>query len=354
MKKIIAFIVVIAVVGGAGLFLKKQKEAVAHLQKPKNYLHSVDVTFAKTKEVQERREFLAEVQASDSAFIASKFAANIKKIYVNENDAVKKGDLLISLDDKEILANLNSLKEQRVALQADSDNAKTVLDRNKKLFAIAAISQEAYDASLVMYKNKRAALHGVEEKIKQTQAQLRYLNIRAPFSGRVGSKLADEGSLAIAAKPLITLNSADQKLLFSFVDTDKPIMPGQKVYIDGKLIGTIAKRYDNAKNGLLVAEVKPLFALPFANHSYKTVSVVVASATGCSVATNALVHKKDGIYVMVYKGGRFHARKVDVLLVNESEALLESCPKAPVAVASEAKLSILPTYGEVLIDEGRE
>jgi RND family efflux transporter MFP subunit len=352
MKKIIAFIIIVAVAVGAGLFLKKQKEGVANLAKPKIYTHSVTVVHAKQKRVNETREFLAQLEATNSAFIASKFSANIKKIYVNENDKVTKGELLISLDDSEIKANLASLQEQKTALAADLHNAKTILNRNKKLFAIAAISKEAYDTSSVVYKNKLSALRTVNEKIKQTKSQLHYLNIRAPFNGRVGAKLADNGSLALPGKPILTLNSDDQKLVFSFVDGQKPILQGQKVFIGSELIGSISKRYDDAKNALLVAEVKPNKALPYANKSFKTIAVVVESAEGCSVPVNALLHKKDGVYILLYKDQKFYAKKVDIVLQNDNEALLSSCVEEPIATASEAKLSLLPTYGKIIINEG--
>ncbi|MEN4053218.1 MULTISPECIES: efflux RND transporter periplasmic adaptor subunit [Sulfurimonas] len=353
MKKIIALVIVAVVVVGAGIFLKKQKDAVAHLQTPKMYTHNVDVVHAQNKRVEESRVFLAEIVATNSAYIASKFSANIKKIYVNENDVVKKGALLIALDDSEIKATLASLRQQKVALEADLDNAKNILERNKKLFAIAAISQEAYDTSNVVYKNKLSALKSVDEKIKQTKSQLKYLNIRAPFNGRVGSKLANDGSLALPGKALLTLNSDDQKLLFSFVDTTKPILEGQKVYLNNKLIGKVTKRYDDAKNALLVAEVKPFKALPYANKSFKTISVVVDSAEGCTLPLNALLHKTDGVYAMLYKDKKFTAKKVDVLLQNDREAIISECIEEPVATASEAKLSLLPSYGQVVVNEDR-
>ena len=350
MKKIILIISAFAVIAAAGVFLKQQKEEVANLPKPKTFIHSVAVVKAKVQTVEDKREFLAQLQATDSAYIASKFSANIKKIYVNENDIVKKGELLIALDDSEIKANLASLNQQKVALQADLNNAKRILQRNKKLYEIEAISKEAYDNSNVVYKNKYSALKSVKEKIKQTKSQLQYLNIKAPFSGRVGAKLANNGSLALPGKPILTLNSDDQKLLFTFVDGDKPILQGQKVYIDNKLIGEISKRYDDAKNGLLVAEIKPYKALPYANKSYKTIEVVVDSNKGCTLPLNALLHQKDGVFIMLYKDNRFVAKKVSVILQDSKRALLTECVKGSVATASEAKLSILPSFGEVDID----
>lgn len=353
MKKILSIIIALAVVVAAGMFLKKQKEGVATLTKPKTYVHSVAVVQAQKRTLEKKRRFLAELQASNSAFIASKFSANIKKIYVNENDKVRKNQLLISLDDSDIKANLSSLHEQKIALEADLANAKNILERNKKLFKIEAISQEAYDNSNVMYQNKFSALKSVKEKIKQTNSQLAYLNITAPFSGRIGSKTSNDGSLALPGKPLLTLNSDDQKLVFSFVDTENPIVEGQKVYIDGKLVGEILKRYDDAKNALLVAEVKPYKSLPYANKSFKTIDIVVDSATGCSLPINAILHKKSGNYIVIYKDGKFENKAVEVLLNNNKDVVISECVTEPVATASEAKLSLLSSYGNVIINKDK-
>ncbi len=353
MKKIIAIVVVLAVVFIAASFLLKQKEKVANMSKPLDYLHSVKTTRAQEKTVVKKREFLAKIEASNSAYIASKFSAKIKNIYVNESDSVTKGDLLIALDDSEMQANLASLKGKENAFESDLASAKKVLDRNKKLLKINAISQENFENTQVMYKTKYSALLGVRESIKQIEAQLMYLNIRAPFSGKIGSKMVNIGSLALAGKPLLTLNSSDQKLIFSFVDGEYPIVVGQEVFMDGRSIGSIVKRYDDAKNALLVAEVQVSQSLPFANNSYKNISVNVQSVTGCTLPIDTILHRDNKSLIMLYEETRFIAKEVEVVLQNDKEVVLKECPSQAVAQASEAKLALLPSYGKVAINEDR-
>jgi len=347
MKKIASIIMVIAVVISAGIFLKSQKQEVAELPIAQTHHYNIAIKKVQTKTLKETRHFLAQLLASKSAMIASKFSADIKKVYVKENDVVKKGDQLISLDDREIRANIATLKKQQKTLLIDVENAKRSLDRNKKLLDIEAISQEKYDNANVLYQNKLTNLAGTKEKIKQARSQLTYLNIKAPFSGRVGTIFVDAGNLAIPGKPIISLNSDDQKLLFSYVATSQPIIEGQKVYVKGEAVGTIARRYDDAKNALLVAEVKLDKALKVANKAFVNIDVVTAEARGCSVPLNALLHRKDETVVMLYKEGGFEAFQVDIILQDEDDALLKICPQEMVATASEAKLAILPTLGHV-------
>ena len=349
MKKIIITVVAVAIIAGAGVFLKKQKEQVGTLSKPNTYLHAVEVIEPKEGVLEQTQAFLAQVQSSKSASIASKFNATIKKIYVNESDKVKKNQLLIELDDSDIVATLASLKAQEKALKADLANAKAIYMRNKELLKIDAISQEAMQTSEVAYSNKQSALQATKQKIKQTNSALGYLNIRAPFSGVIGSKLANEGSLALVGRPLLTLNSDDQKLTFSFIETSKPITQNAAVYFRGKKVGKVLKRYDDAKNALLVAEVQLETPLAFANKSYLNIEVAIANDKGCVVPMEAILHKSNGSFVMLYNNRSFHAKAVEVLLHNDTKALLKECPKEPVAIASEAKLSILPSYKNILI-----
>lgn len=349
MKKIILIVIALGVVVTAGIFLKGQKEAVANLATPKVFQHSVETTQAQTKTVRQTRHFLAQLLASKSALLASKFSADIKKIYVKENDTVKKGEILISLDDTDMKTSIASAKQQKDALLLDVANAKRSLERSTNLYKAEAISQEKYDNALVLYKNKLTALKNLDEKIKQLYAQLKYLNITAPFSGKVGTIFVDAGNLAIPGKPIISLNSNDQKLIFSYAETSQPIIEGQDVLINGTLVGHIFRKYDDAKNALLVAEVKLDKALANANKSYINIEVVVAQMQGCSVPLNALLHRKEFTSIMLYKDGHFEELKVNVLLQDKQDALIENCPKESFAIASEAKLALLPSLGQVVL-----
>jgi RND family efflux transporter MFP subunit len=351
MKKIILIIIVIGVGVSAGLFLKSQKKAVADLPTPTVFKYNVNTTKAQTKTVKETRQFLAQLLASKSALIASKFSADIKKIYVNENDIVKKGEILISLDDTDMKTSIASAKQQKDALVLDVANAKRSLERSKNLYAVEAISQEQFDNATVLYENKLSTLKNLDEKIKQLYSQLKYLNITAPFSGRVGTIFVDEGNLALPGKSIVSLNSDDQKLIFSYAQTAQAIMEGQDVLVDGKVIGNIYRLYDDAKNAMLVAEIKLTKPLPNANKSYINIDVVISQMDGCAVPLNALLHHKNNTQIMIYKENHFEAMPIEVIIQDTQDAILKECPAYSFATASEAKLALLPTLGTVSLAE---
>jgi RND family efflux transporter MFP subunit len=353
MRKIILIVVGIVVAIAAASFLRSQKKSIEDLPTPKMTYYNVDTVEAATKNVHETRRFLAQLLAGKSALIASKFSAEIKRIHVKENDMVKKGAILISLDDAEIRASIASLQTQTKALKADLANAKTQLERNKLLLESGGLSQEKYDNSLVLHQNKASALESSEQTIKQLDAQLNYLNIKAPFSGRVGTIFVDAGNLAVPGKPIISLNSDDQKLIFSYVETSQAIIEGQKVLLEGQVIGRVARRYDDAQNALLVAEIKLSVPLHYANKSFLNVEVVTAETKGCSVPLNALLHRKDETLIMIYREGHFEPFSADIILQDGNDAVLTACPDLPVAVASEAKLALLPALGKITLERAK-
>jgi ABC-type transporter Mla subunit MlaD len=78
------------------------------------------------------------------------------------------------------------------------------------------------------------------------------------------------------------------------------IETGQEVLLKGVSIGKVSSLYDDAVNGLSVAEVlldKRLENQP--NGSFLTISVVTTRATGCSVPAHALLHRPGGQSVIV-------------------------------------------------------
>ncbi|WP_373031404.1 efflux RND transporter periplasmic adaptor subunit [Sulfurovum sp.] len=352
MKKIFYIALVIAIVIAAGVFLTKQKKAVDELPLPTVHSYRVDTVNASIKTIRATRNFLAQLLASKNALIASKFSAEIKKIHVKENDIVKQGQNLISLDDAEIRANIASLQKQLKALTIDVAKTKESLDRNRKLLDVDAISQEKFDNLNVLYNKKLSELESTTEKINQLNAQLKYYNIKAPFSGRVGTIYVDAGNLAVPGKPIVSLNSDDQKLLFSYTENSQAIIEGQKVLVDDHVIGSILRRYDDAKNAMLIAEVKPSKSLSYANKSFVNIKVVVGEAKGCSIPLNAILHRKDKTTVMLYEKGRFKPFEVTVILQDEKDAIISECTTSPIAIASEAKLALLPAHGSFdLIEE---
>lgn len=197
-----------------------------------------------------------EVNASE-VIISSKARGRVVDIHVYRGDDVKKGDLLVTLDSPELLAQVKASEAARDQAQAQLDlslhgtreesiryyeallaqakasydNAEKEYDRNKAVSAKGYVSQSvldnslktkesAYQQVLLAQANLDQALHGdrieqkqiyqamllqSEEQLRQLMIQLEDLQVRAPVDGEVGSIPAEVGELFNAYSPLLTV-----------------------------------------------------------------------------------------------------------------------------------------------------
>lgn len=120
------------------------------------------------------------ILADESVTVNSEVAGKVEKILFSEGQEVKKGMLLVKLNEEEVAAELEKLQYTR-KLNEEIEN------RQKRLLEREAISQEEYETALT-------TLNTTNADIKVLQARLDKHNIRAPFSGRIGLRNISEGS----------------------------------------------------------------------------------------------------------------------------------------------------------------
>ncbi len=354
-KKIVAFLVVAGVVVVAGKKLVTVKQEVANAKTPLMLNYNIEVQHITKDTLSQKRDFLASVESGKEIKVATKLSGNIKKVYVSESDFVKKGDILVKIDDRSVLANLKTLKKNLHVQNEDIKYYEDVLKRDKKLFEANALSKEKYDASVLNLLNKKAQRDATKDKINSLKSDISYLTIKAPFDGVVSNIFLHVGDLAVASKPILSLNSFAKKVTFTYAPTKQSIKVGDEVFYGGVKVGKVKKIYPNAKNNLYVAEVLLEKNIDAKSGSFISIAVSTKTISGCSVSNQSLLYTKDATYVLAYNNHKFEKVKVDVLLEGDDKSIIDKCLEQRVAVASESKLSVLPFYDNLtLVGDGDE
>jgi len=350
-KSVITIIMLVGAVavGMKGKALLKQRQAqVANEATPQAMQISVPVVYGKNGELSQDIKALATIQAKKSIKLSTKLAGYVKEVLVKESDSVKQGELLIRIDNKELLASLQSLTTLLKAQENDIKLAKSIYERNLKLYKIGGLSKEQLDTSRVGLEMKTSIVDNTKSKIEQINNQLSYMDIKAPFDGVVDSIFLHQGDLAVASKPIVMMSSLDKKLMVSFstnlLDT---IKEHQQVFYNGEMIGEIKSIYPTATNALAMAEVKLEQNLSLPNGANIELDIQTRKDMGCVLPDSTIWHKKDGEYILVYKDKKFIANKVDIKVASSNKVLLDECPKYPIANASQAKYSTLLAYDNV-------
>ena len=352
MKKIILIILLIIFIAAGVTLLKKRKQSLVKAPMATPMTYTVKVVKAETRTVSQSTTFLAKLESANSVAISSKLSGRIKALLVRESDSVSQGDLLLRIDDQDIQANIKAVQAQLIFVKKQRDYSETQYRRNLALFEVGGLALEKLEGSEVSLSGVEATLVELEQKIISLKSELDYLEIKAPFAGVIGKIFLRPGDLAAPGRAILSLNSQPQKLTFSFTPGADEIGLGQEVRHSLIKGGAITNLYNDANNGLAVAEIALPERLERPHGSYLTIEVVTRTVSGCAVPIAALLHREPGVSVMLYRDDSFQEKPVVVLAIGQEFALIDPPVKYPVAVAAEAKLSLLPSYDKIRISTG--
>ncbi len=142
------------------------------------------------------------ILANEEVELRSEINGKVEKIYFNEGAKVRRGDLLLKINDAELQAQLLR-SSYRKKLAEDREYRQRILLQKE------GISQQDYDVALNELKTYEAELALINAQIEKTE-------IRAPFSGIIGLRYVSEGSYISPATPIARLQDISRvKIEFS-------------------------------------------------------------------------------------------------------------------------------------------
>ncbi|MBU3010947.1 efflux RND transporter periplasmic adaptor subunit [Polaribacter vadi] len=147
------------------------------------------------------------IQATNSADISTRMMGYVKKVHVNVGDKVKKGQLLVSINNTDLQAKKAQVNAGISQAQTTFNNAEKNYNRFKNLFASKSISQKEMDDMTANYQMAKAGLESANQMKNEINAQFTYSNITAPFSGVITSKNIEAGDMANPGMPLISVET---------------------------------------------------------------------------------------------------------------------------------------------------
>ncbi|MGL5681885.1 MAG: efflux RND transporter periplasmic adaptor subunit [Marinifilaceae bacterium] len=172
----------IAVIAIAVAWPSENKKDDTKIEAPKAARSSLPVTGVVAKYVSSQSGITANgtLMPNEEVVLVSEIAGKVKQIYFEEGKRVRKGDLLLKVDDADLQAQLARSKYQEKLLSEKLDRQRILLQRE-------SISKESFDQLLTDFNMLRADIDLLEVKISRTE-------IRAPFDGTMGFRQVSTGS----------------------------------------------------------------------------------------------------------------------------------------------------------------
>ena len=145
----------------------------------------------------------------------------ITDLKVSTGQKVRKGQLLVSINDDDLRAKKSQADAGIMQAQAGYNSAKKDFERFTALFKQQSASQKELDNVTTQYQMAEAGLNAAKAMRSEVMAQFAYANMTAPFDGTVTETFVKAGTMANPGAPLLTIEGGGElQAVVSISETD--------------------------------------------------------------------------------------------------------------------------------------
>jgi HlyD family secretion protein len=152
--------------------------------------------------------------------VGTQVSGTVKKLYVDFNSKVKKGQILLELDDALLAAQLKQSEANVESARASLELAAANEKRTRDLFALEFVARQDLDTAVQAKKSAEAQLESARAQMQKDRANLSYSVIRSPVSGVVVDREVDVGQTVAASLQTPTLFKIAQDLSKMQIDSN--------------------------------------------------------------------------------------------------------------------------------------
>lgn len=253
------------------------------------------------------------IQPERRADLRAEVSAVVLQVLKENGEPVKRGDLLVKLDETAIRDTLLSADEAvRAAAQA-LDQSNRQLERLKTLRASGMTSAAAFDEAEVRRNSALSELSAAKSRAALARQQTSRTQVRAPFDGIVSDRKVSAGDTATVGKELVKVIDPNSMRFEGRVSTDKiaTVKLGQpvKFHINGygnQAFTGVVKRIDPSANDI-TRQVEVLVGLtgeqPRVAGLYAEGRIDAETSNALMLPESAIVRSGDDTYTWRVKGG---------------------------------------------------
>jgi multidrug efflux system membrane fusion protein len=142
-----------------------------------------------------RRKTIGILESPATVIVRSRIESVILEQHVTDGQFVEKGDLLFTLDDREIRATIARDEATIAKDQAVLTQAEAALSRTRELISKNVASQQQLDQALATFRSAQQTVEADHAVLQADRLKLGYARLEAPIRGRIGAVRVTPGNL---------------------------------------------------------------------------------------------------------------------------------------------------------------
>jgi len=290
---------------------------------------SVELAKAERKPVPVDVDSIGTVTPISSVALKSRLETTILQVHFEDGAKVSEGDVLFTLDARQIDAQIEQAEGVLAKDQASLEGAQRDFRRYSDLVGKGATTQVNLDNAKTQADVLTATIKADQAALDNLKVQKSYTIIRAPFSGRISAanvkignfvRPADTAPLAVINQmaPVYVTFAIPQRLL---VDLREAMASGES-----RVIATIPghARSENGKVAMVENTVDSTTGMVTVRGIMDNASevlwpgilvntkLVIRTEEAVTVPTAAVQRSQNGNYVFIMKDGKAHVQPVNV------------------------------------------
>ncbi len=259
------------------------------------------------------KSVFGQVQSRDTLPARARIGGTVVEILVDEGDAVRFGDEIANVVDEKIALQLDAINSRQSAIEAQLENARTNVERARKLFERGTVAKTRLDEQQTTFDVLQNQLDAIEADKSVIVQQAKEGTVLAPASGRVLSVPVSQGSVVLAGETIARIAGGGYFLRLSLPERHAAgIKQGDKVTVGARGLtpsdegeklttGHVAKVYPEISDGRVTADVEVDNLGDFFVGERTLVTIPIGSRETLVVPRPALVTRHGMDYVRVLK-----------------------------------------------------
>ncbi|WP_421998001.1 efflux RND transporter periplasmic adaptor subunit [Reyranella sp.] len=269
--------------------------------------------------------FTGTTQPIEQTIVKARVAGRLADVLVREGDRVTKDQVVARFENHELQVRVNERQAALEAARADARWTARDLADKETLAKRNIVAQSALDAARSAAQNKESMANVAEAQLQIAQKNLADAQVRAPFDGVVGDRIANQGeSLPIDGKILTLLDTSHVEVAAQMPAADVVrLKVGQtaRITLEGfgehEFNGTITRISPTTQSG---SRSIPVYVEITDRHEalrgglFATGTVVVMEkGHALAVPVSALRKDDEGDFVLAVENGRLVRKPVGVV-----------------------------------------